>query len=244
MRPIQQFKKGGSVKKTLLITGAVLLVLLLLFFGTMKLMNSREFQVFGNMTNRVETNQKAVALTFDDGPTKNVDQLLPLLARYNAKATFFLIGKDMEQYPDAIKQIAAAGHQIGNHTYSHNRMVFKSPSYIKNEIEKTDQLIRSSGYEAKIDFRPPYGKKLLLLPYYLSKHNRDTILWDMEPDTNYNTAAGKVNDVLAHVQPGSIILMHPMYDKTGEELQAIQEILEALTAQGYRFVTVEELRSL
>lgn len=106
-----------------------------------------------------------VALTFDDGPTKNGDQLISLLAKYNVKATFFLIGKEIETYPDGAIRIVQAGHQIGNHTYSHNRMVLKRPSYIKEEIERTDQLIRQAGYKGEIDFRPPNGKKLIGLPY-------------------------------------------------------------------------------
>ncbi len=109
-------------------------------------MNARKFQLFGGITDQVETKQKVVALTFDDGPTKNVDKILPLLDQYHVKATFFLIGNEIEKNPVEAKKIVSAGHQIGNHTYSHQRMVFKSPSYIKAEIEKTDKLIREAGF--------------------------------------------------------------------------------------------------
>lgn len=207
-------------------------------------MNARAFQIFGGLTNQVETNQKVVALTFDDGPTKNVEQILPLLDKYHAKATFFLIGNEIEKNPEEAANIVKVGHQVGNHTYSHNRMVFKSPSYIKEEIEKTDRLILKAGYKGEIDFRPPNGKKLIGLPYYLDKHNRDTITWNLEPDTYYTSASDKIKYVKKQIKPGSIILLHPMYDNSGDELKAIEGILKTLSEDGYSFVTVNELQDL
>lgn len=223
-----------------LIIFSILLVLLLV--GAYQLMNARTFQLFGGLTDRVETEQKVVALTFDDGPTENVEELLPLLEKYEAKATFFLIGKDIEGHPEEAEQIVKAGHQVGNHTYSHERMIFKSPSAIAEEIEKTDELIRQAGYDKEIDFRPPNGKKLIGLPYYLNKHQRETIMWNLEPDSYHNTASGKVSYVKEQVTPGSIILMHPMYDRTGETLKAVEGILKTLSDEGYTFVTVNELQ--
>lgn len=232
------------MKKKLIFIGLGILLLFLLLLGTYKLMNSRTYQLFGGLTEKVETNQKVVALTFDDGPTKNVNQIIPLLDKYNVKATFFIIGKDTKKYPSEAKRIVEAGHQIGNHTYSHNRMIFKKSSYIKEEIERTDQLIRKAGYKGEIDFRPPYGKKLVGLPYYLNKHNRDTIIWNIEPDKYYTTVSEKVNYVKQNIKPGSIILLHPMYDDSGKELQTIEGILKALSNEGYKFVTVNELQKL
>ncbi|MEH7413840.1 polysaccharide deacetylase family protein [Neobacillus drentensis] len=232
------------MKKKLIWIGTGVLVVFLLLFGSYKLMNSRTFQLFGGLTDQVKTNHKVVALTFDDGPTNNIDNILPLLKQYNAKATFFLIGNEIEKNPDEAKKIVDAGHQVGNHTFSHQRMIFKSPSYIKEEIEKTDKLIRNAGYKGEIDFRPPNGKKLFGLPYYLSKQNRDTITWNIEPDTYYSSTRDKVNYVKKNVTPGSIILIHPMYDQSGEELKTIQGILLSLSKQGYKFITVNELQKL
>ncbi|MGM7637159.1 polysaccharide deacetylase family protein [Bacillus sp. Hm123] len=232
------------MKKKLIRIGIGIVVVFVLMIGTYKLMNSRTYQLFGSLTNQVETTQKVVALTFDDGPTKNTDQILQLLNKYNVKATFFLIGEEIEKNLEETKKIVEAGHQIGNHTFSHQRMIFKTPSYIKEEIEKTDQLIQMAGYSEEIDFRPPNGKKLVGLPYYLNKHNRETITWNLEPDTYYTTASDKVAYVREHIQPGSIILMHPMYDDTGKELQAAEGILQTLLNEGYTFVTVDELRNL
>ena len=221
-----------------------MLLLVLGLMGTYKLMNAREYQLFGGLTNRVETNQKVVALTFDDGPTNNVNDILPLLDQYNAKATFYVTGKELQQNKEIGKEIVEAGHDIGNHSYSHKPMIFKTNAFIKKEIERTNQFILEVGYEGEIDFRPPYGKKLVGLPYYLKQHDIETITWDIEPDTFYTSAQDKVNDVNEHVKPGSIILLHPMYDDTGEELKAIEGILKSLSKRGYQFITVNELQNL
>lgn len=233
-----------TVKKKLVLMGGGILLVLLLLLGTYKLMNSRTYQLFGGLTKQVETNQKVVALTFDDGPTDNTNQIMALLEEHNAKATFFLIGAEIEKNPEEARRIAEEEHQIGNHTYSHNRMIFKTPSYYKDEIEKTDQLIRNIGYKGEIDVRPPNGKKLIGLPYYLNKHKRDTITWNLEPDTFYTTVSDKVKYVTENIEPGSIILLHSMYDKTGEALQTIEGILQELSNKGYTFITVNELQDL
>lgn len=230
------------MKRKLIRMGIGFIVIALLFAGLFKVSKLRTFQFFGGLTYEAETENKVIALTFDDGPTENVDQLLPLLDQYKAKATFFLIGKDIEKHPEEAEKLVEAGHQIGNHTYSHERMVLKSPSFIKEEIEKTDELIRKSGYKGEIDFRPPYGKKLIGLPYYLAKHNRETIMWTLEPETYYVNAEDKVKNVLDNIKPGSIILLHPMYDQTDGTIQVIEEILQELTKEGYAFVTVDELQ--
>ena len=232
------------MKRKLSISGLVILIIFLALLGSYKLMNSRSFQLFGGLTQQVETDQKLVALTFDDGPTENVNDILPLLDKYDVKATFFLIGQDIEKYQEEAKKIAEAGHQVGNHTYSHNRMIFKSPSYIKEEIEKTDELIREAGYEGEIDFRPPNSKKLVGLPHYLYKQKIDTITMNIEPDTFYTETEDRIQYVKEQIIPGSIILMHPMYEDSDKVLAEIEGIIQSLKDEGYRFVTVNELQGM
>lgn len=232
------------MRKRIATFGIVILVIFLLLYGTYKLMNSRTYQLFGGLTSHVDTNQKVVALTFDDGPTKNVEKILALLDKYNAKATFFVIGNELKKNLELGQEIAESGHQIGNHTYSHKRMIFKKPSFIKQEIEMTNQLIRKTGYKDEIDFRPPNGKKLIGLPYYLKKHHIETITWSLEPDTYYSSVSDKVNYVNKNVKPGSIILLRPMYDGTGNELKTIEGILDSLSKKGYKFFTVNELQNM
>ncbi|AOY74622.1 polysaccharide deacetylase family protein [Clostridium formicaceticum] len=231
-------------KKKMVIIALVILVILALLIGGYKLMNSRTYQLFGDLTYRVDTQEKVVALTFDDGPTANVEKILSLLNQYDAKATFFLIGSELENHMQLGKDIVKAGHQIGNHTYAHKRMIFKSFSFIKREIEMTNDLIREVGYKGEIDFRPPNGKKLVNLPYYLKKQGIETITWDLEPDTYYSAVFDKVDYVNNNVKPGSIILLHPMHDNTENGLKTIEGILKSLSERGYKFITVNELKNM
>lgn len=232
------------MRKKFIVFGFGIVLVIMLLFGSYKLMNSRTFQFFGGLTSHVDTEEKVVAITFDDGPTQNVERILPILAEYNAKATFFLIGNEIEKNPEQARKIADAGHQIGNHTYSHQRMVLKSPSFIEKEIDRTNELIKQTGFEGEIDFRPPNGKKLFGLPYYLDQQNIDTVTWNLEPDSFYSSSAEKTKYVNDHIEPGSIILLHPMYDKSGEELKTIEGVLNILSQEGYKFVTVNELQEM
>lgn len=228
--------------------GITLAALLLILFGAWKLSRSRTLQLFGEIVPRVETSQKVVALTFDDGPTPEAtDRVLAVLNQREAKATFFLIGAEMEQNPDLARRIASHGHELGNHSYTHKHMVLKSPSFIRDEVERTDRLIRDSGYEGKIHFRPPYCYKLVLLPHYLGKTDRKTITMDIEPDS-YPEIAGDPEKITNHVveraRPGSIILLHVMYKSREPSLEAVAGIIDRLKEQGYEFKTVSELMAL
>lgn len=205
---------------------------------------SRTFQFFGELYPRIETEQKVVALTFDDGPTEKTDSILAILRDLNIKATFFVIGDDLFHHAEDGRKLVAAGHQLGNHTYSHNRMVFKTPAYTRREIEKTDSLIRRAGYQDEILFRPPYGKKLLILPYYLYQTDRKTIMWDVEPESYASVAHDPetiTKHVLEHTRPGSIILLHVMYGDRNASVKAIRGIVTGLQQRGYAFKTVNEL---
>lgn len=185
-----------------------------------------------------------MALTFDDGPTKKTDEILSILSDLNLKATFFVIGGDLEENMIEGKKIVVAGHELGNHTYSHDRMVLKSIDFVQHEIEKTDSLIKEAGYHGDIHFRPPYGKKLFMLPYYLKQHNRKTIMWDLEPESYPEVANSSENItkyVLENTKPGSIILLHVMFESRNESVKSIEGIVTGLRQQGYTFKTVSEL---
>lgn len=221
-----------------------LIILVLLGFGFRELVNARHFQFYGGIVTDVKTKEKVVALTFDDGPTEKTDEILKVLDDANVKATFFLTGREIDENMEAARKIVDAGHEIGNHTYSHERMIFKSLDTVKSEIERTDALIREAGYEGTIQFRPPNGKKFLTLPYYLDKHNRKTILWNIEPDS-YPEIASDSNKIVEHVtenvEPGSIILLHVMYESRKESAESVEGIIKNLKEEGYSFKTVSEL---
>lgn len=194
----------------------------------------------GNIVTHAETDLKKIALTFDDGPSEYTSEILAMLDDLNVKCTFFLTGEAIENNMDAAKQIVAAGHQIGNHSYSHERMIFRSVQWIADEIDRTNELIRETGYEGTIYFRPPYCKKLLLLPIALAQRDMTTATWSVEI-TNSDNYEEIADAIMRQAKPGDIILMHIMYDSGKQERKAIPVIIQSLCEQGYDFVTLDQL---
>lgn len=224
---------------------AAVIAITVLLSGLWQLSKMRDFQLVGNLVARVACSDKVVALTFDDGPTREyTDTVLTTLAKHAVKATFFVTGSEVEKNPAEASRIASAGHELGNHSYSHARMVFKLPATVKDEIEKTDAAIRNAGYSGQIHFRPPYGKKLLILPWYLQKAGKTTIMWDIEPETFAETAvsAEAISDhIMQQVRPGSIILLHVMYASREESRKSLELVIPRLKKEGFAFKTVSEL---
>ncbi|WP_201746180.1 polysaccharide deacetylase family protein [Veronia nyctiphanis] len=183
------------MKRTLIL----LTIIFVIAFGLYSLSNSRTFQLFGDIVHRVETNDKVVALTFDDGPWNKQlpDDVLAILDKHNVKGTFYLNGRGIRDNMRTTQKIVAKGHEIGNHGFTHKRLVFKSINTIEREITETSHLIRETGYRGKMTFRPPYFKKLFVLPYYLNKHDIVTVTGDVEADNDlFATSDDIVNSVL------------------------------------------------
>ena len=203
-----------------------------------------DVQLAGDLVHRVESKTKRVALTLDDGPSGTFTPLvLDTLERLGVRATFFLNGEQIEKQPQAARAIVAAGHDVGNHSYSHKRMLLRSQQWLAEEVESTDELIRASGYSGEIHFRPPYGKRLLTLPIYLARTNRLSVTWDVDGDPNptTDTANDIVERVLREVRPGSIILLHVMWRQRQASRDALEPIILGLQSRGYEFVTLSEL---
>lgn len=190
-----------------------------------------------------------VALTFDDGPSEYTQKLLNILRSHKVPATFFLLGQNIERYPNIVRQIYEEGHEIGNHSYSHQPFIFRSLAFMREEIEKTDHLIRKAGYQGTIHFRAPYGRKLLGLPWILYQSRRPHILFDVIPDDWATPGVATIVDrILTQTKPGSIVLCHDgdgdcMEQDRSQTVEAIPAVIEKLKAKGYQFVTVSELLS-
>lgn len=231
-----------NIKKIL----AVAIFLLLCIGVIWNISKARSFQFFGDIVHRVTTEEKIVALTLDDGPwnSKYAIEVISILKELDVKATFFLNGSGIEKFPDETKKIVLDGHALGNHSYSHNRLVFKTYSEIKNEIDRTNAHIRSSGFHGEIFFRPPYGKKLFMLPYYLNQQGITTVTWDVEPES-YSEIKGSSNliaeYVVSNAKPGSIILLHVLGSKNEISRQSLPLIVNKLRDKGYRFVLLDKL---
>lgn len=203
------------------------------------LMNARTYQIAGTIISRVETRAPVVALTFDDGPGGDVPALLAQLDSLDVRATFFVNGSTLTEGLEPTRLIVEAGHDLGNHTYSHPRMIFRSMGFMRSEVERTDSLIRSAGYDGEIHVRAPYGKKLAAFPYYLARTGRTHVTWDVEPDSYSWDRATIVQRTVDRARSGSIILLH-VFGVPGSRA-AVPEIVGALRARGLRFVTVTEL---
>ena len=208
-----------------------------------RLSNSLNFQVFGELVTHVDTNEKVVALTYDDGPNPPyTNQLLDLFERHQVKATFFVVGKIIEKHPETIKLILSKGHELGNHSYSHKSLIFETPWFMRSEIEKTDRLLRELGVKKEIHFRAPYGRKLLVLPYILAKMQKKNILWNLD-SKDYEASNSEMieNYVLEQVRPGSIILMHDGGGERSRTVAATEMLITKLQETGYTLKTVSEL---
>lgn len=233
------------MKRALAILAGALVVLVLLVLGLRTLARSRTVQLFSAPVARIATTDSVVALTFDDGPTERLaDSLIAILRSRDVRATFFLIGREVAAAPEAARSLVAAGHELGNHSYTHRRMILRRPSNLREEIERTDTLLRSAGMRGTIHFRPPYAYKLVSLPYVLWRMRRTTVTWDVEPDSYPEVAAtpdGIVRHVLERVRPGSIVLLHPWYPSRATSLAAVPLVIDSLRSRGYRFATVGEL---
>jgi peptidoglycan/xylan/chitin deacetylase (PgdA/CDA1 family) len=212
----------------------------------------RSFQWCGRILNRVDTTEKVVALTFDDGPNPPyTEQVLSVLNSRGIKATFFLVGKQIQRFPDTASRIVRAGHEVGNHSYSHRRLILENPSLIRREIVLTDRALRGAGVTAEIPFRAPYCRKLFVLPYVLATMNKLHVTFDVLPSpADYDGApAGAVcSYVLRHVRPGSIVVLHDgsfrhPHDRSNV-VEATGLIIDGLASKGYRFVTARELLDL
>jgi peptidoglycan/xylan/chitin deacetylase (PgdA/CDA1 family) len=224
-------------------TLGTLVTVCVLTVAAWKVSNLHSFQFFGELVHRVETDEKVVALTFDDGPSPaNTEAVLAVLARHHVKATFFMVGRNIEQHRALATRVLAEGHEAGNHSYSHKRLVFKSPAFVEAEISKTDTLLRELGVKGDIPFRSPFGKKLLVQPWVLSRQGKRNVLFDVVPDDSATQDAELITRrVLDGTRPGSIILLHDGWAKKPGTLEATGRIIEGLQARGFRFVTVSEL---
>lgn len=215
-------------------------------YGLFQLSRSRCQTLTGPVVCSVKTDARAVALTFDDGPTvEGVDAVLPVLGDRGVKATFFLVGRDLERRPGLAARLKADGHELANHGYSHVRMVGRPESFYAEQIARTDRLLRQEGEARPTLLRPPYGKRLWGFSRAAERAGYRVVTWDVEPDSaGLSDPSAYARHVLDAVRPGSIVLIHPMYRANGAAREALPLILDGLVERGYRVTTVSELLQL
>ena len=190
---------------------------------------------------RAAEQPKYVALTFDDGPSgRFTRRLLDGLTERQVKATFLLCGYRIPQYPDEARRIAAEGHEIGLHGYSHDDMSAMSRSKVEQEILDTARLLPEGVHPTFL--RPPGGQWGENLCYVARKQGLAVLNWSLDSkDWAIKDAETLVSRVVERVRDGDVILMHDLYDSS---VDAALEIIDILTARGYQFVTATELVQL
>jgi peptidoglycan/xylan/chitin deacetylase (PgdA/CDA1 family) len=185
--------------------------------------------------------EKEIALSFDDGPNREYTaQVLSTLAQYNASATFFVVGKNIQGNESILKQIDADGHSIGNHSYTHSFFLdFKSLQGFKNELNQTaESVFKIIGKRMKL-FRPPYGVTTPNLAKASNELDYNIIGWSIRSlDTTTDTAQTITRRVQTQIKPGAIILFHDTSDKT---IQVLKQTLDFAKANGYKIVSIEQL---
>lgn len=189
----------------------------------------------------IPTQCKIVALTFDDGPNKRTTPaILKILREKDVKATFFVIGESAERSPEMMREIIKDGHEIGNHTYDHEKLTELKVNKVADELKKTETIIEK--YEDKpAFFRPPggfYNRNVLATAQQMGYR---LVLWSVDPrDWARPSVQQVVKTVLSHVHPGDIILLHDGQYPSPTP-QAVTQVIDSLKAQGYTFVTMSEL---
>ena len=203
---------------------------------------SSNYHVKAFCNNPSET-EKKITLTFDDGPSPYTLEVLDLLKKYNTKATFFCIGKNIEMYPEIVKQIIAEGHLVGNHSYSHSPFFdFYNAKKITEEIQKTDTLLEKFTSKKINFFRPPYGVTTPSIRRALKITGHKVIGWNIRSlDGGTKNQNLIFNRIIKRISPGGIVLLH---DTASHSVLVLEQFLQFLQNQNYQVVSVEELLNL
>lgn len=192
---------------------------------------------------RLPSPQKAIALTFDDGPWPTTTaKMLDILQEHDVKATFFVLGSNVTRFPALLKRVANEGHAIGNHTWSH-RYQYHHPALAQREIQLTAQAIeKHTGFKTEL-FRPPGGYLKNGLVAHARAQRQTTIMWTVD-DTYSGTVDQAVKNVIQNAKPGGIVLMHDGGGDRQLMIQALPHIITQLKQQGYQLVTIPQILDL
>ncbi|WP_432889956.1 polysaccharide deacetylase family protein [Kribbella sp. CA-245084] len=174
---------------------------------------------------------KVVYLTFDDGPDPHwTPEVLAVLAKHDARGTFFMLAQNANPHPELVDQVRAAGNSVGNHSVSHPQLPKLSPAQLHHQV--------ADGVQSKC-FRPPYGATNARVRAEIHRDGMQQVLWDVDPeDWARPGTATIVQRVLAGARPGAIILMHDGGGNRAQTVAALDQVLTTLSARGYTFATL------
>ncbi len=190
----------------------------------------------------IDPSRPMIALTFDDGPSDQTDRILNVLAEYDSRATFCVVGNKVESYASVLKRTIAGGNEIASHTWSHRRLTELSASGIRSQLERTNEIVAqvTGGYQIKV-LRPPYGKFNKTLRSVCAEMGLVIAEWEIDTlDWNNRNANKTYNNIMKGARDGVIILCHDLYETTAA---AVERAIPDLVNKGYQLVTVSELLS-
>ena len=185
---------------------------------------------------------KVVALTFDDGPGVDTQNFLDVLAKYDAKATFFNTGDNEQKYPDLARACVNAGHCVMSHSYDHPNLLQCTEQEVYDELHTTFDIIKNTTGQATSSIRPPYGNFKQMQWLYTKGELSVSVLWNMDTeDWKLPGVDAIVNNACNGISNGGIILMHDGGGDRAQGVEAVGKIIERLQGEGYKFVTIPEL---
>lgn len=197
------------------------------------------YDIAGRVITRVNVGRKFVALTFDDGPSRNISKILATLDRYRAKGTFFIVSSRITTHSNLVQAIVTQGSEVGNHTDTHVELDGLSAAGIGRELDRNQEAVAQILGAKPTLMRPPVGKYDEAVVEAAKKRNLAVVLWSVHgQDTGPARARELADRIVGSARPGDIILMHEM---GVHSLEALPMVLQRLRAKGYSFVTVSEL---
>lgn len=205
-------------------------------------------QWYGRTFTGLAHGTRQLALTFDDGPNDpHTQRLLDILARHNVHATFFLIGRYVRQRPDIVRAIANAGHAIGNHTFTHPLLIFKSAAEIRRQLSDCRAAIHDAVGEHSNLFRPPFGGRRPAVLRIARELGLEPVMWSVTGyDWNAPAAPGIEAKVVRRIRGGDVILLHDGGHKQmgagrSQTVIATDHLIARYKSEGYQFVTIPEM---
>ncbi|TAM57732.1 polysaccharide deacetylase family protein [bacterium] len=239
----------------------VAIVLTIFLYGFWLASENPKFGIFGRTLTSEPATQRVVALTFDDGPNPPyTTEIVRWLKAHDAVATFFVVGRAAARYPEVVQEAAQAGDQIGNHTWDHAHLLLERPSHQRLELRRTSLAIRAATGAAPTLFRPPFGGRDPEIVSLAGALGMRTVLWSVPLAGDWNRPPARIiaARILKKIKPGAIMVLHDgnkgacgvlprmthaACDRS-QSVEAVKLIVPALQAQGYRFVTVDELQRM
>lgn len=234
---------GNAIKRPMTLIFAPVFIILLIWASFSPRIT------IGGSTSHIKTNEKIIALTFDDGPNeRDTSQVLRILNQKNIHATFFVVGQNVEREPDLAKDIVDSGNIIANHSFAHHMFAMAGePDTTTEDTKQADQAIEKATGKSPRYYRPPYGFRTIWGTRALKKQGYEIITWNDMTIDYWNISPTRIaNHIISHAKPGGIIVLHDGGENKenvnrDHTVIALPKIIDELQKKGYRFVTIDEL---